>query len=56
MFTPNDSFFNVLASEGYILTGKTLKSNVRIIYTTRMIEYVKENIQSLKEYVEKRIK
>lgn len=56
VFTPNDSFFNVLASEGYILTGKTLKSNVRIIYTTRMIEYVKENMQSLKEYVEKRIK
>lgn len=56
IFTPNDKFFNVLASEGYILTGKTLKSNVKIIYTTRMIEYIKENIELLKEYIRKRNK
>ena len=56
IFTPNDTFFNVLATKGYILTGKTLNSNVKIIYTIRMIDYAKENIESIREYIEKRIK
>lgn len=54
IFKPNDKFFNILASEGYILTGKTLNSNTRIIYTTRMLDYVKENIESLKAFMGKR--
>lgn len=53
VFTPSEKFFDVLVKEGYSITGQTLNGGIKVLYTTKMIDYANENIDSLKDFMKR---
>lgn len=51
-FKPNQRFFHLLATEGYSLTGQMLNGRIKVVYSSKMLEYAQQNIGHLTKYVQ----